>query len=445
MERPQVLYAKKGDAHIAYQIVGDGPVDIVLLPAWLSHLEGNWDTAFAPYLIGLSKFSRLIIVDQLGTGMSDKLTISSLPTLESWSDGMLAVLDAAGAERPTLLCFDAAGCAGVFFAATYPDRISSLILSNSFAKLGRTPDYPPGMPAPWKEMISSVMNSGWGTDSLLKFTAPTAAHDSEVTSSWARYERMIASPGDLSAVMNMIWELDVRPILPSISVPTRVIHSGANPYIRPDHGRYLHEHIPGSTLTLIDTPDHFFWFSAMDTVLADVEEFVTGRRPQPKSDRVLSTLLLTDITDSTGKVASLGDAKWRATLDRHDQSVRKAINDFDGRFVKHTGDGFLAMFDGPARAIRAAGAVNSQLQDQGLSIKTGLHSGEVELRGEDIAGIAVHVTARIMQEAAPGEIVVSRTVKDLVAGSGITFVEKGETSLRGIDEPWTLYSVAEIP
>lgn len=445
MERPQVLYAKQGDHHIAYQIIGDGPIDIVLLPAWLSHLEGNWDTAFASYLIGLSKFSRLIILDQLGTGMSDKLTISSLPTLESWSEGMTAVLDAAGAERPTLACFDAGGCAGIFFAATYPDRLSSLILTNSFARLGRAPDYPAGMPELMKESISSVMESAWGTETMLSFTAPTVADDPEAKSRWARYERMVASPGDLSAVMSMILELDVRPILPSISVPTHVIHSARNPYIRADHGRYLHEHIPGATLSLLDTPDHFFWFSASDEFLAEIEEFVTGRRPRLKSDRVLSTLLFTDIADSTGNVLRLGDARWKSTLDQHDRLVREAIQSFDGRLVKHTGDGFLAMFDGPARAIRAAGAVNTQLQDQGIAIRTGLHTGEVELRGEDVAGIAVHVASRIMNEAGPGEILVSRTVKDLVAGSGIGFVERGDTLLKGIDEPWSLYSVDVIP
>lgn len=433
-------YAKRGDLHIAYQVLGNGPHDLVLVPNWFTNVEANWDIPrFPEYLRGLASFSRLIVFDQLGTGLSDRGAGRGL-TFESWGEDLRSVLEAVGSERATVSCFDTSGAAGMFLAATYPDRVSSLILTNCFARFLRAPDYPAGLPVEKKDPYLETVRRMWGGMTTLPATAPSVADDPEIIAEWARYERIIVAPGDFRDTFSVGMDIDVRDILPSIKVPTLVLQSRDNQYVRAAHGRYLADHIPGSKYVKLDSADHFFWFSSVKEYLAEIEEFVTGSRPpRINNNRVLTTLLFTDIVGSTEQLAKLGDNKWREVLDRHDETVRSTTSRYGGNLIKFDGDGALATFDGPARALMCALDLGEQMKRIGIQIRSGLHTGEVEQRGKDVAGMAVHVASRIKDAARPSELLASSTVKELVIGSGLRFDEGKRVRLKGVPDEWTLH------
>lgn len=444
MLEPVTKYARRDDLHIAYQIFGDGPRDLVLVSNWVSNEEAKWEIPRMPEVLrAFGSFSRCITFDQVGSGLSDRWAGPG-QTLESWAEDLRSVLDAVGSERATICCLDAGGAPGIFFAATYPEQVENLVLLNCYARFVRAPDYPAGMPVERMEQYVEVASAVWGGLTTLSTTAPSVAHDEEIVSRWAKWERIIA-PGDVKGVLELQLGIDVRDVLPSVRVPTLILHSRENRFIRPAHGRYLAEHIAGSKYAEIDTQDHFFFLSgAFRPFLDEIEEFVTGSRPAVSTNRTLTTLLFTDIVSSTEHVAEIGDDRWRGLLDRHDMLMSNVVSRYSGRPVKHTGDGFLATFDGPARAVRCAMEASRELLKLGVKIRAGLHTGEVEVRGKDVAGMAVHIASRIMDQAAASETLVSSTVKDLVIGSGLEFDEGRLVVFKGIPNEWTLHTALDV-
>lgn len=442
MREAVTQYARRGDLHIAYQIMGRGLHDLVFVPNWLSNVEANWEVpAFGEFLRGMGSFTRFILFDQLGVGLSDRRAGHG-QTLESWAEDLRSVLDAVGSEKATIGCFDAGGAAGLFFAATYPEKVENLVLLNCYARFLRAPDYPAGLPADKKEQYLDAASTVWGVTSSIQAAAPSVADDEEIVSEYARFERMILSPGDLREVFDLQISIDVRDVLPSIRVPTLVLQSKGNRLIRPGHGRYLADHIADAKYVEIGTDDHFFWFGEVGrAVLDEIQEFVTGNRPRIATNRTLTTLLFTDIVASTEHLAKLGDQRWRRLLDRHDDVMRSAVTRYSGLPVKHTGDGFLATFDGPARAVRCAIDATDQMRRLGFEIRSGLHTGEVEIRGEDVTGMAVHIASRIMDQAGASETLASSTVKDLVIGSGLKFDDGHRLAFKGISNEWTVHRV----
>lgn len=443
MLEPVTKYARRDDLHIAYQVFGDGPRDLVLVPNWVSNQEAKWEIPrFPEFMRAFGSFSRCITFDQVGSGLSDRWAGPG-QTLESWTEDLRSVLDAVGSKKATICCVDAGGAPGIFFAATYPEQVENLVLVNCYARFVRAPDYPAGLPVERMEQYVDFVSAVWGGLTTLSTTAPSVAHDEEIVSRWAKWERIIA-PGDVKGVLDLQLGIDVRDVLPSVRVPTLILHSRENRFIRPAHGRYLAEHIAGSKYAEIDTQDHFFFLSnAFRPFLDEIEEFVTGSRPAVSTHRTLTTLLFTDIVSSTEHVAEIGDDRWRGLLDRHDILMRNVVSRYSGRPVKHTGDGFLAIFDGPARAVRCALEASRELLKLGVKIRAGLHTGEVEVRGKDVAGMAVHIASRIMDEAAASETLVSSTVKDLVIGSGLEFDEGRPVVFKGIPNEWTLHSALD--
>lgn len=435
---PETKYALSGDVHIAYQVVGDASVDLVHVPGY-QHVEMLWEWPAAAQLFQrLGSFSRLILFDKRGTGLSDPVPLTRLPTLEEWMDDVRAVMDAVGSERAALMAFFEGGPMAMLFAATYPERTSALVLVNTYARLSRTEGYPWGIPPERLDVALETQRALWRTGSLIEWQIPSRANDPEARSWWARLERASASPGTFAAIARVNAQVDVRHVLPLIQAPTLVLHSRDNQGVRVGHGRFLAENIPGARYIEVDSPDTFYVdLEPYD----DIEEFLTGVRPVPLRDRVLATVLFTDIVDSTKRAAGVGDARWRELLASHHATVRRELATSRGREVKTLGDGFLATFDGPARAIHCAHAILDRVRALGLDLRVGLHTGEVELTDEDIGGIAVHVAARVAALAAPGEVLVSSTVRDLVAGSGIRFVERGIHELKGLTEQWRLYAV----
>ncbi len=442
MREEVTRYARRGDLHIAYQTYGNGPNDVVFVPNWLSNVEVNWEVpGFGDFLRGFGSFSRLILFDQLGVGLSDRRAGHS-QTLESWAEDLLSVLAEVGSEKATICCFDASGAAGIFFAATHQEKVERLVLMNCYARFLRAPDYPAGLPPENKERMIEVIASLWGSSSTLPVCAPSVAGDQAIVSEWARYERIILAPGDLRDPFDLQFSIDVRDVLQSIAVPTLILQSEGDLYIRRDHGRYLSERIANAKYVEIDTDDHFFWFGTeLRASLDEIQEFVTGSRPMVETNRTLMTLLFTDIIDSTKRASELGDQEWRELLDRHDSVMRSAVSRYGGRPVKNTGDGFLATFDGPARAVRCAIEATNQMKGLGIEIRSGLHTGEVEVRGEDVSGMAVHIASRIMSEAGSSEALASSTVKDLVIGSGLEFDEGHRVAFKGVPNEWTVHRV----
>jgi pimeloyl-ACP methyl ester carboxylesterase/class 3 adenylate cyclase len=440
--RPETRYAKSGDVHIAYQIVGEGPRDLVLVPGWASHVECFWEEpGFARFLGRLATFSRLIIFDKRGTGLSDR--VPGIPTLEERMDDVRTVMDAAGSERAVLCGISEGGPMSALFAATYPERTASLVLYGAQAKFTPDQSYPWGWTLEQLDAFVATVTASWGqADSpTLALLAPSVADDLALRHWWARYERQSASPGAFAALFRMNAEIDVRPVLPTIRAPTLVLHREGDRCVTVDHGRYLAEHIPGAKYVELPGIDHLV-IVGFDPILDEIEEFVTGVRPGPTWDRALATVLFTDIVGATEQTARLGDQRWRDLLDRHHALIRTELAFFRGREVKTLGDGFLATFDGPARAIRCACAIRDGLRPLGIEIRAGLHTGECELMGDDVGGIAVHIGARVAARAAPGEVLVSSTVKDLVAGSGLHFVDRGVHKLHGVPEEWRLFELA---
>jgi class 3 adenylate cyclase/pimeloyl-ACP methyl ester carboxylesterase len=442
---PQTQYAKKGDAHIAYQVVGEGnPIDLVLVSTWFSHVEARWDLpGYAHYLRRLSSFSRLISFDKYGMGLSDPIPSRELPPLEDWMDDVSAVMDAVGLERAAIMGAGEASPMAALFAATYPERTSALVLVNATARTSAAPGYEIGAPPEVRERIVSMAEQTWGRGDLIAAINPSLAGDSAAVEAWGRHLRLSASPATAAAVMRMLFELDVRDVLPTISVPTLVVHRQDNPIVTVDQGRYLAEHIEGARFVAVPGADYGLAVGDIDVVIDEVEQFLTGSRPAHATDRVLATVLFTDIVDSTPRAVALGDARWRDVLERHDELARIEVARFGGAIADFAGDGLLASFEGPARAVRCAFALRDRLRTLGLEIRAGLHTGEVERRSEGIAGIGVHIAARVLALAGGGEVLVSRTVRDLVTGSGLTFVDRGTHTLKGVPDQWEILQAIE--
>ncbi len=438
-EQPETRYAKSGDVNIAYQVTGGGPFDLVLVAGFISHLEYDWeDPGSRAFFERLTSFSRLIRFDKRGTGLSDRP--GGLPDLETRMGDVRAVTDAAGSERAALFGYSEGGPMSCLFAATYPERTSALVLYGTYAKR-RDPDddYPWAPTREERLAYADEIERAWGSEADMARMAPGA--DPAMQRWWATRARAAASPGAARALILMNSEIDVRAVLPSIRVPTLVLHRSGDRDSRPAEGRYIAERIPGARFVELPGDDHIPWIDA-DQIVDEVQEFLTGVRPAPEPDRVLATVLFTDIVGSTERAAALGDRRWRELLREHHALVRRELERFRGLEVDTAGDGFLATFDGPARAVRCARALVAALAESGIEIRAGLHTGECELLGDKVAGIAVHIGARVAALAEPGEVLVSSTVKDLVAGSGIEFEERGEHELKGVPGAWRLYAVA---
>jgi pimeloyl-ACP methyl ester carboxylesterase len=438
---PATKYAKSGDVHIAYQVVGEGAQPLVLVPGWVSHIEYAWEEpSYSRFLQRLASFSRLILLDRRGTGLSDR--VSELPSLEQRMDDVRAVMDAAGVERAALFGLSEGGPMCCTFAATYPARTSALLLYGTFARAMRAPDYPIGLPSHSMDQFQDLVEASWGTGSVsADFFAPSMAHDQAFRQSWARFERLAVSPAGIKALLRMLQATDARHVLPVIRVPTLVVHREGDRVARVAAARYIAGHIRGARYVELPGPDHFPWVGDTDAILDEVEEFVTGTRRDQEPDRILATVMFTDIVGSTERAVALGDRRWRELLDRHHAIVREQLGRFRGREIDTAGDGFLATFDGPARGVRCAGAIVREIRRLGLEIRAGLHTGECEILGDKLSGVAIHTGARVASLAGAGEVLVSSTVKDLVAGSGIAFEDRGVQHLKGLPDAWHLYAV----
>jgi pimeloyl-ACP methyl ester carboxylesterase len=441
MELPRVEYARAGELSIAYAAAGEGPLDIVYCSNWTSHVDAFWDWApFARLIRRLGTLGRVILFDLPGNGLSDPVSLDHLPGIEQWMDYVRVVMDAAGAERAVLYGADAAGGLAIPFAATHPDRVSALILCGGFARIHRAPDYPIGIPEELRDQGLEWWRERWGTGRQLELTVPSLADDPYEVELIARAELYSASPGVARAFFRLISEIDVRDLLPAVHVPTLILHRAGDRWIRPEHGRYLAERIEGARYVELEGDSHYAFYGDTEAVVREMRSFLTTLPEPQEINRMLATILFTDIVGSTERAAELGDRRWRALLDRHDAVVRAQLDRFRGRQVRSTGDGVFASFDGAARAVRAAAAVREALRPLDLQVRAGLHTGEVELRGGSPNGIAVHIAARVSELAGAGEVLVSQTVKDLTVGSGLTFESRGAHSLKGVPGEWQLYA-----
>ena len=435
----ETRYAKSGDVHIAYQVVGDAPRDLVLVPGWVSNIEVFWeDATVAKFLERLASFSRLIVFDKRGTGLSDR--VAEIPNLETRMDDVRAVMDAVGSEHATLCGYSEAGPMCALFAATYPARTSALVLVGSYARLRAAADHPWGRSPDDLQRWLERCEREWGGPVAFDQRAPTLAGDEHARRWWARFLRMSASPAAALAVIRMNYDIDIRHVLPAVRVPTLVLHSAGDRAIDVRFGRSLAEQIHGARYVELPGIDHLPWGSDGDAILDEIEEFLTGVQHVPESDRVLATVLFTDIVGATEKAATLGDRRWRELITQHHALVRQQLQRFRGREIDTAGDGFLAAFDGPARAVRCACAVGDAVRPLGVRVRAGLHTGECEVIGDKLGGLAVHIGARVASLAAPEEILVSSTVKDLVAGSGLRFQDRGVHNLRGVPGDWRLFA-----
>lgn len=441
MQRPETRYARCGDIAIAYQVVGDGPIDLLYAPGWLSNLEHAWESPeYVRFLTRLGGFSRLIAFDKRGTGMSDRNV--GFPTLEQRTDDIKAVLDAVGSERAALFGVSEGGNMASLFAATYPERVSALVLFGCFARTAWAPDYPWGRTREEFERRVTSLLENWGKPYDLALGAPSMAGDPAAESWFAANLRFAASPRAAELIIRLNYEIDIRGILPAVRVPTLVLQREGDHWAAVDEGRYLAERIPNAELHLLPGQDHIPWYGDQDRLIGEVEEFLTGARTTAGARRALVTVVMTDIVNSTAALSAVGDGRWRAVLERLDSNVSRRVAAFDGRKIKHTGDGYLLAFNGPTPAIECAQALARDAKALGLELRTGIHTGECECRGDDLAGMAVHLAARIMAESVPGSIFASRTVKDLAVGSGLSFTPVGRRKLRGFPGSWEIYALA---
>ncbi len=440
MTSPETRYAKSGDVHIAYQAVGQGARDLVVVPGWVSHVEYAWEEpSFSRFLRRLASFSRLILMDRRGTGLSDR--VMDLPSLEQRMDDVRAVMDAVGSERAALFGISEGGPMCQVFAATYPQRTDALVLFGTFARYIRAPDYHIGMPAEALGKFAQRIEESWGRGFSADVFAPSLANDAAFRQSWARFERFAVSPAGFLALMRMLYETDARAVLPVIRVPTLVIHRQGDRVARVEGARYMAERILGAKYVELPGADHFPWVGDVDAILDQVEEFLTGVRHGSEPDRVLATVLFTDIVGSTERAVEVGDRRWRDILEKYYALVRQKLTQFRGREIETAGDGFLATFDGPARAIRCACSISEAVREAGVTIRAGLHTGECEVLGDKLGGIALHIGDRVAALAGPDEVLVSSTVKDLVAGSGLRFEDRGPHALKGVPGEWRLFAV----
>jgi class 3 adenylate cyclase len=439
--RPQTRYARSGDVHIAYQVFGEGDLDLVLVPGYITHVELVWESpAAARFLEALASFARVISFDRRGSGLSDP--VSEPPTLEDRMDDVRAVMDAAGSERAALIGISEGVAMSLLFAATYPERTQALVCCGGMARSTFAPDYPWASPAEALiEGAIELVGPQWGEGASVEFAAPSQADDPEARRFFARMERATASPGMLAALVQMFLDIDVRDVVPNVQVPTLVLHRTHDLLVNIGNGRWLAEHLPNARLVELPGRDHSIWFEDPEAALGEMQEFLTGVRYAPEPERTLATVMFTDIVDSTRTAAELGDHRWREVLEGHQASVRGSLGRFGGHEIKTTGDGFLATFDGPARAIRCARSILDASGELGIRVRAGVHTGECEVMGDDIGGLAVHIAARVSSLAEPSEVLVSRTVKDLVAGSGIEFSDRGTHTLKGVPDSWQLHAV----
>ena len=434
-ELPATRYAVSGDVNIAYQAMGSGPVDIILIPGFISHVEFAHELiGYTSFLRRLSAFARVVTFDKRGQGLSDRAC--GIAPLEQRMDDVRAVMDEIGSQRAILFGFSEGCPMSVLFAATYPERVSHIILFGGFARFA---DYAGDIERRIRQRIQQ-----WGTGSVVGPLMPSLANNPDAVALFARFERLSASPGAVKAVMQMNALIDVRSILASVRVPTLVLHRTDDALVPVEQGRELARRIPGAAFAEYPGSGHAFWYGDVEAMLGDVEEFVTGAREGSgiELERVLATVLFTDIVNSTHTAAAAGDHAWRRLLDSHDQLAKQQVEKHRGSLVKTTGDGILATFDGPGRAVRCALAFEAASQQIGLPLRAGLHTGEIEMRGQDIGGIAVHAAARVMAQCAPSEVLVSRVVTDLVAGAGLKFAERGSHELKGLPGRWDLFSAS---
>ena len=438
-EIPETRYVKSGELYIAYQVFGAGSVDLFYVPGFVSHLEHQWeDAAWAHMLRRLGSFSRVITFDKPGTGLSDRL--ADFPTLEQRIDDVRAVMDAVGSERAAFFGISEGGPMSILFAATHPQRTSALILYGTYARRMWAPDHPWGRTEAEMDAILERIDRDWGKDALLDLSDPSIANNDEARRTFARYFRLAASPGAALTVLRLQTQIDVRHVLPAIHVPALVMHRSGDRVTRVEQGRYLAEHIPGAKFVELAGDDHMPAVGNGDAIIDEIGEFLTGVRPV-EIDRVLATILFTDIVGSTERALALRDRRWRELLEQYYATVRRELARFRGREIDRAGDGLFAAFDGPARAIRCACRIRDEVRSLGLEVRSGLHAGECEVLGDKIGGIAVHIGARVAAAAEPGEVLVSNTVKDLVAGSGIAFKDRGTHALRGLPGEWPLFVV----
>ncbi len=440
---PETRYVKTRDGYVAYQVFGQGPQDLVFLANWSTNLDVMWDEpSLARYLDRLASFSRVICFDKRGSGVSDPVP-EEIPSLDAWMDDIHAVLDAAGSSRPAILGDTEGGPAAILFAATFPERAASLVLVNAFARWRRAVDYPIGMPDAAYENLISRYEKYFGQDAdMLALTAPSMMADQRFRSWFTTYQRLTMPPGASTAMYRWVTGLDVRHVLPSVRIPALVIQRSGNVHHRAEFGRYLGAHIPGARYVELDGSDSYpFHAGDFGDILDEIESFLTGVEHDPETDRMLSTVLFTDIVRSTDKAASVGDKQWVDLLEVHDRVTGQFVERFRGRVVGHTGDGILATFDGPTRAVACALRLTRAVQRLGIDIRVGLHTGEIERRGDNVAGIAVHIAARVMGHARDAGMAVSSTVRDLVAGSGFSFHPTGQHTLKGVPGEWAIYDV----
>jgi class 3 adenylate cyclase len=438
--------------HLAYQVAGEGPLDLLVVQSTFIPVDAlDEEPALARFHRRLATFCRVITFDFRGIGLSDPVSPTALPSIDQWAADAVAVLDAAGSDKAALLAPTMGSLVGLLIAATRPDRVTSLITVNGTARISPASCYDVPAPELFKDSMSSIESghdgpgpghTHGGEDNYVEVINPSIAGDHAFRTWWDRSGRRGASPAMAMAVSQAVGEADVRRILPLISVPTLVVQRSDSRMISVAHGRYLAEHIREATYAEIPGADSLYWLGDTDTLLDEIEEFLTGTRHGPGADRLLTTVLFTDIVGSTERIVAVGERRWRDLLDRHDEAVRKQLQRFGGRQVKTTGDGVLATFDGPGRAVQCAAAIRDAADELGLEIRAGVHTGEVEVRGEDIGGLSVHIGARVAAAAGAGEILVSRTVTDLVVGSGLEFVDRGEYELKGVPGRWQLFAVA---
>ena len=432
---------KNGNVHIAYQTLGAADRDLVYLAGIFSHIELQWENPrYSRFLNRLSSFARLIMMDMRGVGLSDRA--DRLPLLEDQMNDLSVVLDRVGSNKTAMFGVSQAGPMAVLYAASFPNRVDALILYSAYASSRKRDDYSWGRDPEWLDAYLVQLDQLWGQGSFLQQMAPSLVGDSEFEEWWGRFERYSSSPGNAVAYARAHIEDDVRDLLSAVSVPTLVIQRRDDTYRGAGQGRYIAEGISGAKYVEIAGRDHLPYVGDQEEIVEEVEEFLTGVRSGPETNRVLATVLFTDIVDSTRQAALLGDSRWRQLLSTHNDAVQREVSRYRGKLIDTAGDGMLATFDGPARAIRCAISVRLALSDLGLHVRAGIHTGEVVLEGDDVAGLGVHIGARVSSLAASDQILVSRTVRDLVTGSGIQFEDRGVHELKGVPEPWQLYEVA---
>ena len=438
---PETRYAQSGDVNIAYQVMGEGPIDVIVVPGLTSNIEMFHEMpGYTATLRRLARFSRVVTFDKRGQGLSDRMT--GAPSLEQRMDDVRAVMDEIGSRRAVLLSFSEGGCMSALFTATYPERVSHLILVGGFSRAADL--RPKGMtPEQLEERLADRVKN-WGNGDILKRVLPSQAQDPNALAMIARMERLCSTPGGIKTILALNAQIDVTSVLPTIQVPTLVLHRRPDIVVPVELGRQMAAQIPGARFIEYPDGDHGFWVGDTETLIGDIEEFVTGQRDAGNAEleRILATVMFTDIVDSTRRAAELGDQRWRGQLDEHDALARQTIERHRGVLVKTTGDGVVATFDGPGRAIRCALSFSGAARQMGLPVRTGLHTGEIELRGRDIGGIAVHAAARVMAQSGPDEVLVSRVVTDLVAGAGLRFSDRGSHELKGLPGKWDLFAAS---